>query len=164
MVHRISIILCLLVSMATAQSINKEYASYLATLDLTDEVARLAPEELDDSTDWLFLDTRPEKEFDVGHLPGAKRIGYMPRQPYVLEGLEKNQPIVVYCTVGWRSGQIGAWLQSLGFTKVYNLNGGILAWANAEKPIENAAGQMTNRVHVYNEDFSKWLKKGEPVY
>ncbi|MFK7969907.1 MAG: rhodanese-like domain-containing protein [Bacteroidia bacterium] len=163
MIKYVFILFPLLVSMAFSQSIDKAYDSYLKTLDLTDEVPRLEPEQVDSGTSWLFLDTRPEAEFVVSHIPGAKRIGYMPRLPYVLEGLDKDQPIIVYCTVGWRSGQVGAWLQGLGFTKVYNLYGGILAWSNAEKPLE-AQAKPTNKVHTYSEEFSPWLKRGVAVY
>ena len=150
--------------MIHAQGINAEFDAYLKTLDLSDEVPRLAPEEVNQVDDWMVLDARPEAEFEVAHIEGAKRIGFLPREPYVLEGIPKDRPILVYCTVGWRSGKIGAWLQSLGFTKVYNLYGGVLAWSNAGKPLQNTTGQATSRVHTYSEDFARWLKKGEPVY
>ncbi|MEZ4686912.1 MAG: rhodanese-like domain-containing protein [Bacteroidia bacterium] len=100
----------------------------------------ISPSEIDSATNWIFLDTRPETEFGVSHIPGARRIGYMPREAHVLEGLDKDQPIVVYCTVGWRSSKVGAWLMTLGFTRVYNLYGGIIVWANAGGQLHDPKG------------------------
>ena len=149
--------------MASAQ-IDSAYAEYLQTIDIEESVPHILPNQIDSTGNWLFLDTRPEAEYEVSHIPDARRIGYMPREAHVLEGLDKEQPIVVYCTVGWRSSKVGAWLQSLGFKHVYNLYGGIIVWANAEKQLQDNEGTGTDRVHVYGEDFKQWLKRGEAVW
>lgn len=167
-VRQVFFILSLLFSanMAYAQ-IDSVFESYLQTIDIEEDVPRILPNEIVEHAEkepWLFLDTRPEEEFIVSHIPGARRIGFMPREAHVLEGLDKDQPIVVYCTVGWRSSKVGAWLMSLGFTRVYNLYGGIIVWANADKELQKPSGENTDRVHVYGEDFKQWLKQGEATW
>lgn len=149
--------------MASAQ-LDSAYAAYLKTIDIEESVPRISPEEIVGIENVFFLDTRPEEEYAASHIPGAKRIGFFPREAHVLEGLKKDQPIVVYCTVGWRSSKVGAWLMSLGFSKVHNLYGGIIAWANAQKKLQNKEGHLTQQVHVYGEDFRQWLKQGEAVW
>ncbi len=53
--------------------------------------------------------------------------------PSVVEDLEEHMEdeIVLYCRSGNRSGMAQHFLQQLGFTKVRNLEGGVLAWIDA---------------------------------
>jgi len=71
---------------------------------------------------------------------------------------------VVYCSVGYRSERIGEKLLDKGFTNVYNLYGGIFDWINNDYPLVDIADQPIQKVHGYNEDWSKWVCKGEKVY
>ncbi|OYX22393.1 MAG: thiosulfate sulfurtransferase [Algoriphagus sp. 32-45-6] len=80
----------------------------------------------------------------------------------VLE-LEKNKPVLIYCTVGARSQEIGKKLKAAGFSQVYNLYGGIIHWANEGRPVYHQ-GKITNRIHTYSQPWGIWLKKGEKVY
>ncbi len=50
-------------------------------------------------------------------------------------GMDKNAIIVFYCQIGGRSGQAAAFAAANGFAEVYNLQGGITAWAQAGLPI-----------------------------
>lgn len=107
-----------------------------------------------------ILDAREKSEFAVSHLPGAQHIGYDNFDPASVENLPKNGPIVLYCSVGYRSEKIGEKLQQLGFTNVKNLYGSIFAWANKGYPLENTEGK-TKQVHTYNEEWSQWVKNPE---
>jgi len=51
-----------------------------------------------------------------------------------LDELEHQQPIVVHCHSGKRSAQAVRLLHQRGFTKAYNLEGGIDAWSNQIDP------------------------------
>jgi rhodanese-related sulfurtransferase len=77
--------------------------------------------------------------------------------------LDKNKPVLIYCTVGARSEEIGKTLQKEGFTRVYNLYGGIVHWVNEGRPVF-AKGKPTQKVHTYSKPWSVWLTKGEKVY
>jgi rhodanese-related sulfurtransferase len=52
-----------------------------------------------------------------------------------LTKLDKNKPVYVYCKSGRRSGKTTKKMKEMGFTTVYNLNGGFGAWAGAGNDI-----------------------------
>lgn len=111
----------------------------------------------------LFLDAREIEEYEVSRLPGAIWVGYDDFSMERLQGVAKDQPIVVYCSVGYRSERVAGKLIDQGFTRVSNLYGGIFEWANQGYPLENREGQ-TRAIHAYNRAWSKWVKAGEKVY
>lgn len=95
-----------------------------------------------------LLDARTQPEYELSHIQQAERID--PYHPN-LEALthSKDIPIVVYCSVGYRSAKIAQQLQQAGFSHVYNLEGSIFQWANEERPVyEN--NRPTTKVHPYN--------------
>ncbi len=111
----------------------------------------------------IFLDTREREEFEVSHMKGAKWVGYETFTLKNVKGIPKEHPVVVYCSIGARSQEIGKKLQSAGFEKVYNLYGGIFHWVNEEKPIYKENSE-TQRIHAYDPFWAIWLNKGEAVY
>lgn len=115
------------------------------------------------SSEPVFLDAREKEEFTVSHIPGALWVGYDDFELSRTSTLDKNTPIVVYCSVGYRSERIARKLKKAGFTDVSNLYGGIFHWVNEDHPVVDEHGE-TQRVHTYNEKWSKWLLKGEKVY
>jgi rhodanese-related sulfurtransferase len=112
----------------------------------------------------ILLDTRAKAEFDVSHLSGAKWVDYETFTPEMVKDIGKDQPIVVYCSVGYRSEKIGEKLKALGYTDVENLYGGIFEWKNDGHTVVNRQGQPTDSVHCYNKLWSVWLKEGIKVY
>ena len=82
----------------------------------------------------------------------------------MVEDLDKDKPVILYCSVGYRSEKIGERLQEMGFTEVYNLYGGIFDWKNKDNPVVNTHQNPTDSVHTYNKNWSKWLTKGVKVY
>jgi hypothetical protein len=63
-----------------------------------------------------------------------------------------------------RSEKIGEVLIDEGYQNIYNLKGGIFEWIFRDYPVIDENGNRTHRVHTYNEEWSKWLLKGEKVY
>lgn len=89
--------------------------------------------------DVVVVDVRTEAEWNRGHLPGATRIGMDRLSDVVAAGefpAARDQPIVVYCTVGSRSARAARFLASRGFTVVHDLHGGIRAWSMSGLPVE----------------------------
>ena len=76
----------------------------------------------------------------------------------------KNMPLIVYCSLGIRSEEIGEKLKKAGFTNVKNLYGGIFEWKNAGYPVINSEGKETDSIHTFSKAWSKWLLKGQKVY
>lgn len=111
-----------------------------------------------------FLDTRAYQEFKVSHIPNARWIGYDEFSLDKMKGIDKQTPLVVYCSVGVRSEQIGKKLLDAGYTNVQNLYGSLFEWVNQDKPIVDEKGKPTNKVHGYSRTWGIWLKKGEKVY
>ncbi len=113
---------------------------------------------------YLFLDARERNEYEVSHLPGAVWVGYEMFQPTQLEDVDKQTPLVIYCSVGYRSEKVAEQLQKAGFQRVWNLYGGIFEWVNQGYPVYNMQEQPTEEVHAYDRKWGIWLKSGKKVY
>lgn len=111
-----------------------------------------------------FLDSRALAEFNVSHIADARWVGYDDFSMDRVQDLDKNQPIIIYCSVGARSERIGKRLLDAGFTDVRNLNGSLFEWVNQGYPIVDANGHPTQKVHAYSPAWGMWLNKGEKVY
>lgn len=116
-----------------------------------------------ESADYLILDTREENEYKVSHIPEAVWAGYDNFQEELLTDMPKDKPILLYCSVGYRSERIGERLQEMGFTNVHNLYGGIFEWSNKDNKILDENKTPTAKVHGFNREWSKWILKGEKV-
>ncbi len=83
--------------------------------------------------DVITIDTRNDYEFDLGHFEGAVNPGTRNFKEMVA-WTEKhlmprtNQRVAMYCTGGIRCEKYSSYLVALGFTEVYHLHGGILAY------------------------------------
>ncbi|RAK69738.1 rhodanese-like domain-containing protein [Hymenobacter edaphi] len=110
-----------------------------------------------------LLDTRTPAEYNVSHLAGARFVDYEAFTAAAVRDLPREQPVVVYCSVGVRSERIGEQLRALGFRDVRNLYGGIFQWANEARPLVDAHGP-TQRVHPYSALWGAWLTRGEKAY
>lgn len=102
------------------------------------------------------LDARSEAEYDTSHLKSAKRID--PNHPDLaaLAG-SKDKPIVVYCSVGYRSAAVASRLVQAGFSHIYNLEGSLFDWVNSGRPVFKD-DCPTLLVHPYNSIWGKLLK------
>jgi len=79
--------------------------------------------------DKYFIDVRTPGEYSAGHIEGAVNWNFYDNDFITkFEDLDKNKPVYLYCRSGGRSGKAARQLQSLGFQKVVDLKGGILAW------------------------------------
>ena len=84
-----------------------------------------------------ILDVRTPKEFEAGHIPGAINIDInSPDFDKKVGELKKDQPYLVNCAIGARSGKACDKMVKMDFQSVFNLEGGIKAWQRAGKPVE----------------------------
>ncbi len=81
----------------------------------------------------FVLDVREPHEVQIAAIPDTTLIplGELPRR---LNELQPDRETVVYCRSGQRSARAVRHLRQAGFTKVWNLKGGILAWADEVDP------------------------------
>jgi rhodanese-related sulfurtransferase len=87
-------------------------------------------------TNAVVLDVRTQEEFVDGHLEGAVLLDY--RAPDFAEKvakLDKSKQYLVHCAAGGRSARACTKMESLGFTNLVNLEGGLGAWTDAGKPV-----------------------------
>ena len=76
----------------------------------------------------VLLDVRNDDEVLGGIIAGAVHIP-LNALPSEYSKLNPDATIVCYCHSGIRSGKAASFLSNLGYEKLYNLRGGILAWA-----------------------------------
>jgi adenylyltransferase/sulfurtransferase len=88
---------------------------------------------LDSGDDLVLLDVREANEWDIAHLPGAKLVPVNSVTERANE-LSTADEIVLYCRSGVRSARALNALRDLGFRKLWNLRGGILAWSEEVDP------------------------------
>jgi rhodanese-related sulfurtransferase len=139
------------------------FGAMLHTL-LSHTVPEVSATEAGQEENALFLDARERKEYEVSHIEDALFVGY---DNFVLESVNnvsKDQPLIVYCSVGYRSEKVSEQLITAGYTNVKNLYGGIFEWKNVGLPVVNESNEMTEQVHAYNRTWGIWLKKGKKVY
>ena len=101
------------------------------------EVDHIAATQLINHKNALILDVREQSEFAAGHVLNSKLIplGKLRERMGELEKY-RDKPVVVVCRSGQRSASACALLGKQGFTQVFNLNGGIIAWQKASLPLE----------------------------
>ena len=105
---------------------------------------------------FTLLDSRSPEERKVSFIAGSKYVGYKDFKLESVDDIEKNTPIVVYCSVGYRSEKIAQQLNEAGFKDVANLYGGIFEWVNKAYGISNNEG-VCNDIHGFSWTWSKWI-------
>ncbi len=86
--------------------------------------------------DLVVLDVRTPEEFSEGHLTNAVNVDfYADDFAGNLAALDKDVPYVLYCRSGNRSGTTAEQMRSLGFSEVYEIDGGILSWIDDGLPL-----------------------------
>ena len=89
-------------------------------------------EKIDNNEDFQLIDVREDFEYEMSNLGGT----LIPLAGILIEAdkIAKDKPVIVQCRSGKRSAIAIAQLEQKGFTNLYNLQGGILAWAEEIDP------------------------------
>ncbi len=148
---------------ARAQVQSSAYHLMLQTL-LKHSVQEISVAELVQQEGVVLLDARAEEEYTVSHIAHALYVGYDDFDWTRIKSLKKDQTIVVYCSVGYRSEKIAEKLIAAGYTRVENLYGGIFEWVNQGNEVVDATGKKTDAIHAYSKTWGLWLNKGKKVY
>jgi rhodanese-related sulfurtransferase len=91
--------------------------------------------EMIENGDVQLVDVAEPREYELRHLPGAVNISVhyvYPRR----DELSPDRDIVFVCPIGVRSALACEMAAAAGFTRLYNMEGGIEAWVKAGYPIE----------------------------
>ncbi|MVN21346.1 rhodanese-like domain-containing protein [Mucilaginibacter arboris] len=89
-------------------------------------------EKMDAGEDFQLIDVREDFEYEMSNLGGE----LIPLSGIMIESgkIDKNKPVIVQCRSGKRSAAAIMQLEGQGFTNLYNLKGGMLAWAEEIDP------------------------------
>jgi adenylyltransferase/sulfurtransferase len=88
---------------------------------------------MDSKADFQLIDVREPHEYDFCNLGGE----LIPQSeiPGNVDKISKDKQVILQCRSGGRSGNMVQWLEkNHGFTNLYNLKGGILAWSDQIDP------------------------------
>ena len=129
-------------------------------------VPYITVDELRLNSEYVLLDARETKEFNVSHIENAINGGFnkFDSKKFATIVPDKNKKIVVYCSIGIRSEIIGDKLIKLGYKNVFNLYGGIFQWKNNDCKTVNSKNIETDSIHTFNKQWSIYLKKGIKIY
>lgn len=88
-----------------------------------------------------IIDVREVNEFsaELGHIPGAELVP-LGTIEHVAKDWDKKQPLIMVCRSGGRSGRATQALKAMGFEEVVNMQGGMLAYNQANLPVEGRNG------------------------
>ncbi len=90
----------------------------------------------------VIMDVRTPVEYDMSHITGAMNVNIQDDDfESMVAGLDKDKTYLVHCTrnpENGRSSRALETLQSLGFKNLYSLEGGYIAWKDAELPLTEA--------------------------
>jgi len=108
-----------------------------------------------DDTNLVLIDVRSVPEQKVSMLPHALTTAAFAEK--FRRGIPAGKRLVVYCTIGYRSGKYAMQLAKQGL-RAENLEGGVLAWSFAGGPFlagdSTGAGAATHHVHVYDSEWN----------
>jgi len=120
----------------------------------TDELAAI----LEEQGDFTLLDTREPEEYEVSYIQGAFLAEGVRDALKVLKDKSREDLVIVYCSVGYRSSNIAKKLARLGFTNVVNVEGSLFKWANENRPVFSG-DKAVDKVHPYDEDWGRLLDR-----
>ena len=109
-----------------------------------------------------IIDVRTPEEFHSGYINGAKNLNIYDHDfEQKLKELDKSKPVFVYCKGGGRSADAAEQLKSLGFSDIYDMKGGIMAWGNRNLPVVTTTTKAPDL--FTRKDYDTLLAQGLPV-
>ena len=125
----------LAVSLAQADDDRQDSATIIEANDAKDLVAR--------HEDAVILDVRTPVEYEMSHITGSVNVNVQDESfREMVVALDPDKTYIVHCTknpADGRSDRALETLQSLGFKNLYSLEGGYVAWKDAELPLTEPA-------------------------
>ncbi len=104
-------------------------------------VKTLPPKEFKNAMDmagsYLLIDVRTPAELESGKIQGARNVNIRSRTfDQKVQQMDPSRPVFLYCKSGGRSSMAARRLASKGFTQIFDLQGGILAWNRQGMPLK----------------------------
>jgi len=93
-----------------------------------------------------LVDVRGADEYVAGHIPGARHVPLAELQAEAA-GLDREQPLLVYCRSGERSGMAADAFAASGWD-AHSIEGGLLSWREEGRPIEPDGGSVAEPANL----------------
>lgn len=146
--------ICLIILSFVVFSCNGQTSKNVKTIE-----ANVFAEKIKETPNPQILDVRTPEEFAADHIGNAKNVNWLGNS-FVsdAEKFDKSKPVFVYCKSGGRSQKAAEKLSELGFTTIYQLDGGILKWdaAGLSKPSDKIIGMCS-------QEYAELLKSDKKV-
>ena len=113
----------------------------------------------------VILDVRTPQEYSRGHIDGSTLINIADREfTTKVNLLQKDKPVYIYCLTGSRSRAAANYMVQQGFSKVYNLQRGILDWQQNNLPIVQSQATVASKSKTYStSDFDQLVQSEKLV-
>ena len=146
--------LYLLITSFIIFSCNGQTSTAFKTIDVTSY-----SEKIKATPNAQILDVRTPDEYATGHIENSDNVDWL-TESFVLktDKYDKAKPVSVYCKSGGRSAKASQKLAELGFTTVYNLDGGMLKWEAA-----GLAKPDTKIIGICSQEYAELLKSDKKV-
>lgn len=114
----------------------------------------------------VLLDVRTENEFKSGHIANAGQLNfYAPDFRERLLLLPKDQPIYLYCLTGSRSKAAAQFLAQNGYSKIFNLQRGIMEWNQNNLPVVSDPKAIVDNENLWEPaQFNELIKTDKLVF
>ena len=142
--------------------IKKNLKNKYSEITMTD-VSPLYDELSKNKTAYILLDARTPKEYAVSHIYQAHNSPNIEEALEILQGQSKEAPIVVYCSLGYRSAELVIELQEKGYSNVQNLAGSLFEWVDKDYPVYQGTSEV-KKVHPYNLWWGRHLRQDYRSY
>ncbi len=110
----------------------------------------------------VLLDVRTPEEFSKGNLGGSVNVNWNGGDfEQKVATMDKGKPVFVYCLAGGRSASAAKKLREMGFTEVYDLEGGIMKWRAAGLPERAGTASAANAIST--EQYQAYLNSDKLV-
>lgn len=106
------------------------------TISFGDVTVEEAKSLVESNISLIIVDVRTREEYDSGHIEGAILIPVSELEGRINE-LSKEEELLIYCRTGNRSSNSVNILKANGYTKIFHMNDGIIAWIQAGYPTVN---------------------------
>jgi rhodanese-related sulfurtransferase len=93
-----------------------------------------------------LIDVRTDVEYEAGHIPGARHIPLSDLQREA-DGLDRDQPVIIYCRSGNRSGPAAEAFAASGWD-ARSIEGGLIAWHEAGLELEPEGGSVIDNPNM----------------
>lgn len=122
--------------------------------------------QLIESGNGIVLDVRTPTEYSRGHIPNSTLISIADRDFLKkIALLQKDKPIYIYCLTGSRSRAAANYMSNNGYTKVYNLQRGILDWQRNNFAMVKSENTTASNAKVYTPaDFKSLIASNQMVF